>query len=330
MKKRLDENCFAMPDNEEDKWKELYDWLIDNGFRETINPDKDNYLSHWIKRETLTPLMGWNYYVSTYFEPALQELFRGDKEQPGQPGSPISIEGYNAFAKWDVWKAGYVERLGFVDEPTSSEYGCSLFLNSWFARGHAQNPVRVSKFYELVNDERWSGGHVATWDYVEPGTKVLGSSLSFQTVNNGENTIGSLVNLGALLGKTIDAGALRVRFKNYIDSHTGRYEISDDEIYKFLTTNFYHYNTYERPSDLDNVKEALTNHRGVYARIITEVGDSATTSHNSYSDVLVIDYNWLKMSFVYIGPVSGGLGEIKENDIIDGNIKVRFYIVDKD
>lgn len=268
--------------------------------------------------------------MSTYFEPALQELFRGDKEQPGQPGSPISIEGYNAFAKWDVWKAGYVERLGFVDEPTSSEYGCSLFLNSWFARGHAQNPVRVSKFYELVNDERWSGGHVATWDYVEPGTKVLGSSLSFQTVNNGENTIGSLVNLGALLGKTIDAGALRVRFKNYIDSHTGRYEISDDEIYKFLTTNFYHYNTYERPSDLDNVKEALTNHRGVYARIITEVGDSATTSHNSYSDVLVIDYNWLKMSFVYIGPVSGGLGEIKENDIIDGNINVRFYIVDKD
>lgn len=58
MKKRLDENSFAMPDNEEDKWKELYDWLIDNGFRETINPDKDNYLSHWIKRETLTPLMG--------------------------------------------------------------------------------------------------------------------------------------------------------------------------------------------------------------------------------------------------------------------------------
>ena len=171
---------------------------------------------------------------------------------------------------------------------------------------------------------------MATWDYVEPGTKVLGSSLSFQTVNNGENTIGSLVNLGALLGKTIDAGALRVRFKNYIDSHTGRYEISDDEIYKFLTTNFYHYNTYERPSDLDNVKEALTNHRGVYARIIIEVGDSATTSHNSYSDVLVIDYNWLKMSFVYIGPVSGGLGEIKENDIIDGNINVRFYIVDKD
>lgn len=281
------------------------------------------------KRNTDTTY-GWNYYVSTYFEPALQELFRGDKEQPGQPGSPISIEGYNAFAKWDVWKAGYVERLGFVDEPTSSEYGCSLFLNSWFARGHAQNPVRVSKFYELVNDERWSGGHVATWDYVEPGTKVLGSSLSFQTVNNGENTIGSLVNLGALLGKTIDAGALRVRFKNYIDSHTGRYEISDDEIYKFLTTNFYHYNTYERPSDLDNVKEALTNHRGVYARIIIEVGDSATTSHNSYSDVLVIDYNWLKMSFVYIGPVSGGLGEIKENDIIDGNINVRFYIVDKD
>lgn len=132
------------------------------------------------------------------------------------------------------------------------------------------------------------------------------------------------------MGKTIDAKTLLDRYKGYIDIHTGRYEIDDDEIYKFLTTNFYHYNTYERPSDLDNVKEALTNHRGVFARIITEVGDGAGISHNSYNDVLVIDYNWLRMSFVFIDPVSGGLGEIKENEINEGNKKVRFYIVDKD
>lgn len=330
MKKDLDENSLGMPKNEDDKWKWLYDWLIDNGFRETIVPDKENYLSHWIKRDTLTPLMGWNYYVSTYLDPALQELFRGDKEQPGQPGSPISIEGYNAFAKWDVWKAGYVERLGFVDEPAASEYGCSLYLNSWFPRGHAQNPVHVFQFYKLVNDDRWNGGHVATWNYVGMGTKVLGSSLSFQTVNDGENTIGSLVNLGAFLGRNFDITTLLEKFNGYIDPQTGRYEVDDEELYRFLTTNFYHYNTFEGATDLDKVKNALSEHKGILARIITEVWDNAIASRNSYNDVFVVDYNWLKMTFVYIDPISGGLGEIKENDIVEGNENVRFYVVDKD
>jgi len=285
---------------------------------------------HWVRYyEYEYEEYGRHYYNTKYLEPAIVEFFRNREEKTCLLGYPISIDGYNSFARWDLWKGGYVEHLGYVEEPVSSvDYGCSLYLNSWIRRGAAENPVHVFQFYELVNDYRWKGGEVDTWGTISESTRILGSSLAFEVVGTGENTIGSLINLNRRLGYNTLADSLRNSFIDYYDNIEKKYKIDDEALQNYINKTFYLYNVFGN-NGLNSVKEALYKHRAVYVRIVTEIQDTGHPRIHYYGDdYLVIDYHWIKQTFVCINPITRVLYHISETDIIERNINTLFYIVD--
>lgn len=249
--------------------------------------------------------------------------------QCGTSDNPVTIEAYNLFARWDVWPGGYVERLGNVAAPVNSSgvYGCSIFTSSWIRRGAAENPVHVFQFYQLVQDGLWKGGEVSTWGVVSESTKILGSSSSggFETVPAGKETFGSIVNLSRLLGGSGSIGGLEDVFADCLVGN-GKYEVSDFKLYNYIHQHYYFKATYDN-DDLEKVKREITDHNPMLLRVVTREDSSGYLYGNDY---VVVDYNWLRQTFVCVNPVTGRLTSISELEINTGTPKVRFYVVTKD
>lgn len=313
-------------------------WLLNNGFviknlfakvidpitKITISEDKGHL---WVRKEKKSDDKK-NIYSSD-LEPSLREILQNVGQQCGTREQPVSIEAYNTFARWDVWPGGFVERFDYVDVPTTSvDYGCSIFTNSWRPRGAAENPVHVFQFYQLVNDGRWHGGDVSTWGTVSGSTKILGSSTAtgFETTEEGGQTLGSIVNTGRMLGMDSYINSLYDVFSDCFDSDTGKYEISDTRLRRYLQNAFYLYYVYEN-NNMERVKEELLNHRAVLLRIVTReepMGDMYG------DDFVVVDYNWLRQTFVCVNPVDGKLTTVSELELGSGTPKALFYILGKD
>ena len=339
-KKQLKENSIlsetrSIPDGM--TTDEFERWLLNNGFtlkdafHEVRDPQTGELISSdgghlWVRKDKKVDKKK-NFYSSVE-EPSLREILLNVGQQCGTEGSPVSVEAYNTFARWDVWPGGYVERLGFVDEYAASvDYGCSIFTNSWISRGAAENPVHVFQFYKLVEDEKWHGGNVETWGTVSGSTKILGASASygFETSGTGEDTLGSLANLEIMLGRNGSVSGLRNTFHDCLQSD-GSYEVSDLRLSNYIQQNLYLKHAYGNEG-VENVKNDLLNHFAVYVRIVTH----EDASGNLYGeDRIVLDYNWLRQVFVCLDPNTGHLISLSETDIKNNNINVRFYVVSKD
>lgn len=308
-------------------------WLSQNGFTVNHTSEKQDdgtyiYRDIWVRKGGNVFGDLRNFYSSEE-EPSMRQILLNVGQQCGTSNNPVSIEAYNLFARWDVWPGGYVERLGNVGTPVNSAgvYGCSIFTSSWIRRGAAENPVHVFQFYQLVQDGRWEGGEVSTWGVVSKATKVLGSSTSdgFEPVPAGKETFGSLANLSSLLGYSGGIGGMEDTFA---DCHVGngKYEVSDFKLYNYIKQHYYLKYIYAN-DDLDKVKEDINKHKAILLRVVTREDPSGFLYGNDY---VVVDYNWLRQTFVCVNPVTGRLTSVSELEINSGTPKVRFYVVSKD
>lgn len=324
MKKTLDENSFFVTKNTlgDMTENEFLDYLETNGkvcctvgywgwIRNLpINDpgydeeNKENYLTY-----------------SDLINRQLEWIRKGYVNGPGTSKSfPASIETYNRFAKWDVWHGGYVENHGYIGVPSSSEYGCPLFLGSWYSRGSSANPFRVESFYKLQAANNWPGGEVENWGYVDSYKKVLGSSLSFDTVPASERQLGNIYNLSAEIGySTIELRRLREQFKSSYSESLRAYDIDNVTLRNFLNSQFY-------ASSNTNLKKALLARDGIILRIVTREGSINGQKVNYGDDFLIVDYNGLLRTYIYVNPVDLSVGSISADIFSDSSIKIEKFI----
>jgi len=332
-KKQLNGNSIKQsPDLQNIKSVGVLEWWLDkNGFTvrtEREKVDGQTIIKYiWVRKEEVSD-ENKNFHDSEE-EPSLREILLRVGQQCGTREQPVTLDAYNTFARWDVWPGGYVENLGYVSTPLASvDYGCSIFTNSWRGRGTVENPVHVFQFYRLREENRWRGGEVSTWGNVSGSTVILGNSSStgFESVIEGQETIGSLVNVGRVLGRDFSVGSLLNEFRDCYNKDTQTYEVSDLRLRSYMQKYFYLYYVYEN-KDMANVKKALIEHKAVYVRIVTKETNVGDIYGN---DMIILDYNWLRQTFVCVNPLNKRLTAISELELMSGTPKALFYILSKD
>ena len=101
---------------------------------------------------------------------------------------------------------------------------------------------------------------------------------------------------------------------------------SANGLYNYINQHYYLKYIYAN-DDLDKVKEDINKHKAILLRVVTREDPSGFLYGNDY---VVVDYNWLRQTFVCVNPVTGRLTSVSELEINSGTPKVRFYVVSKD
>lgn len=329
MKKELDEKNFSSPPvtiGQAIGDGTFMQYLNNHGWSEGNGAQDSNW--HWIRRHCV--LDDWNYLTFSDLVKVAIDQFRQYYSSNPIPGSSsscgVSIDGYNTFARWDRWEGGYVDSLGYVPAPTSSEiYGASLYKSSsWVAQGGESTPLYEVKFYALQERHLWRGGYVDGWGYVSNDRKILGATTSiwFSRGSMVDRVLTNFVNFNILEdSNTVDMNFLRERFAQYWNSEKQTYEIDDNALKQYLISHYYE-------TTAPNIREGLQKHYCVWLRIVTRV-DTSTGSERRYgNDFVILGYNALMRTYLYIDPVSGGLGSLDAVSIDNGSVPtVKFFFL---
>lgn len=316
--KNLDESSFFITRNAFSGLTtkdDFFTYLRENGFH--YKNVEDGW--QWTRKD----FGAYNYITHTeLIEQQLKWLREEWSRLPGSANVPLSVDGYNRFARWDLWKGGYVDTLGYVPAPASSIYGASVFLGSWYPKGCSTNPVSVEKFYSLVRNGQWRGGYVEGWGEVSAGKKVLGTSHNFGFTNApvSQRVLCNLVNLSTEIADyPLDIPSLKENFKSYWDSSRESYEIDNSTLRGFLNSR------YHIPAET-SIKTALDLHYGVLLREVTRTDykDGITLKYGT--DFLIVEYNPMLNKYAYISPLDNTVGYIDENIITSGLVEIVAYV----
>lgn len=330
MKKSLTENSFRSIDDMSPD--ELKSYLDENGYWDFYDKifiegiEKEGEGVTWIRKhphEFEYNILTHEDLIKLQLSTWLQRM--REEGAPGMKNNPNSVEAYNAFARCDEWRGGYVEGYGYIDVAASSLYGNSLCLgNSWYACGAPQNPIRVAKFYKLSLANRWRGGDVSSWGYVSENTKILGCSTETLTqVGQGEVTLGTLINVNHSLGHgVVTIESMKNRFKDFWDTARNSYQIDDGTLSEYIRQNFYYAQT-------NDIKEGLAQHKTSLLRQVTRTTDDYQGIKKYGYDVMVVDYNGIKHKYECIEPTGPSVTSISEKDIREGKIEIQTHILSK-
>lgn len=320
--KNLDESSFSIQRNVFDGLtteEEFLKYLQANGYQYRDGKTKENW--YWARAYVA------EYNYATHDDLIAEQLAWLRKEWNKIPGGEssngLSIEGYNQFARWDLWKGGYVKDFGFIPEPASSEYGSSIYLGSWYAKGTETNPLTPAKFYQLTQQKMWFGGIVKGWGNVSEEKRVLGASSSgFYFINTPENQV-ALCNIANLLTELgflqTDIEHLKTVFKDFWDASRNSYEIDDKSLRTYL-------NSQLDASPVNDIKEALDLHYGVLLREITRTVEKNGETLRYGTDYLIVDYNPFLHLYSYINPRYLTVGTLDERVISSGSIPTVNFI----
>ena len=278
----------------------------------------------WMRKHCV--LDDWNYLTFKDLTEKALEQFRNYYQNHLIPGSSItcgvSIDGYNNFARWDKWKGGYVQELGYISSPSSSSYGASIYMGSSFIpQGSNDTPLYDCRFYAIQMHNTWSGGYVDGWGYVSPETKILGATISNWFINGSASDM-ALVNLlnfrlfaDSNPAAYSDLSALQQEFAKCWNENTHRYEIDDVELLRYLRTQYQGHQV-----AVSNIRDALTQHRAVFLRIVTRTESSDIGIPKRYgNDYVILYYNALMRTYGYIDSVTGKVAELNAVNVDSAN-----------
>ena len=313
-KKKLDGGSFENEGRWNDAWNGLTHaqrqyvlQMIEEGYDfdpNYYNESDNNKLEGWQWSRKKPDWNGYNYKTRDELIAEQIDAFRAYyssvQAPPGTSSNGISQDGYNMYARWDLWPGGYVQNMGFVAAPTSSmEYGASLLRNnSWIPQGNTDAPLPVVKYYRLDQGGKWKGGHVSGWGYVNEDTHVLGASTSirFTLASHAYDwDIINIVNLSMQISNwPLDIDSVRSEFMKYWDQQTHRFEIDDRTLRKYLNDHFYQATT-------TSIPEALDKHYGVLLRLVTRTVEVNGQELKYGYDVLVLGYNPVLQQYLIFG-----------------------------
>lgn len=285
----------------------------------------------WIRREEKENKQEFEYNYMTKDDliamqlEAFKKYYAQVQPAPGSSsGNGMSEAGYNMYAKWDLWRGGYVDRVGYVAPPTSSMYyGLPLLHNnSWGEQGLSGSPIPEARYYKIDFDNKWHGGHVEGWGYVDKDTHVLGASTSIRFTGPMAYYDGPLVNIVNLSieisAAPLDINAVRGEFMKYWNEDTLTYDIDNITLRDYLDKHFYA--AYAR-----SIPEALEKHYGVMLRVVDRIEEVNAKTLMYGKDFLILGYNPVLQQYVVIDP-NGRLGTLDALKINKGEIKTISYI----
>ena len=285
----------------------------------------------WIRREEKGNKYEFEYNYMTKDDliamqlEAFKKYYTQVQPAPGSSSSyGMSEAGYNMYAKWDLWRGGYVDRVGYVAPPTSSQdYGLPLLNNySWSEQGLSGSPIPEARYYKIDFDNKWHGGHVEGWGYVDKDTHVLGASTSihFSAASvSYDDAYLNIVNLSIEISSApMDLDGIRGDFLKYWNESTQTYDIDNIALKTYLDAHFY-------PAYARSIPEALEKHYGVLLRVVDRIVEQNAQTLMYGKDYLVIGYNPVLQQYVVIEP-SGALGTLDALAIQKGEIKTISYI----
>lgn len=249
---------------------------------------------------------------------AFRNYYNTVQPAPGTQKNGISVEAYNKFAKWDLWKGGYVADHGYVGMPSSSAYGAPLILsNSWVSQGGSGTSLPEYKFYKLQESGTWSGGYIDNWSYVAQNRRILGSStdMGFTPGFQADRELANLANLSRLITDIpAEIYPLRAQFAQYLNVQKDCYEIPDSVLSSYFASKYY-------PALASSIHEALRLRYAVFLRIVT-----ATTNGQTYGDDYVLtSYNPVLQVYQYYDPATNRYGTLDALKIDKGEIPTITY-----
>ena len=301
---------------EENTSQDVYDKLMQLcPFGKSMPDDLEHALIKW------EPLSMDDIFKKVPLTSGLKNFF--NQELGGIPGSsdnPVTIETYNAFARYDEWPGGYVQGYGYVslESSNSTTYGQPMIMGtSWVYKGISEVPVTKGRFYALALNSQWHGGDVDNYGYVGEYQQVLGSTGIEQLVQvySGYGTIGAVVNAGLMLNQSLSQSQVY----DYMNGTT----ISDDGLQQLLQ----HFFPNSSPAMYDDIEDALDDQSVIIARVNNNSYISNIPNHVADGDYNVVDYNPVKHRYVCFDSVSKQIKVIDKDMIDNGTISVRFYII---
>ena len=78
-----------------------------------------------------------------------------------------------------------------------------------------------------------------------------------------------------------------------------------------------------------NIREALSQHRAVFLRVVTRVVSSAGVDKRYGNDYVLLYYNALMRTYGYIDPVSGKVSEIDAVPVDNGNADIIVFACER-
>ncbi len=304
-----------------DKEDEFYKYIEENGVFWDSKCWSDVY-GHkgrnwaWVRSHRIP--VEYNYVTSKQiadelYKKALADAF-GQKMDPNKPVA-LSIDSYNDLVKCDAWEGGYVERLGYVEVAASSLYGNSIYLNSWVACGEQNNPVSLKRFYELSRKGQWRGGYVNKWGYVSHTQHIPGSSLDFESVERGEETVGSVVNALNMIAHGGSADSMKERLSQYYDTVRNEYVVENNDLFKVL----HNYFIVTKLHNYDDVNTALSKHKAVLLRVVDRTESSIGETRKYGKDYLILSSSITKSEYVILDSVGCAISTISYKNLNDEN-----------
>ena len=116
-------------------------------------------------------------------------------------------------------------------------------------------------------------------------------------------------------GPYSDLSALQQEFAQCWDVNTHRYEIDDVELLRYLRTQYQ-----GRQVAVSNIRDALTQHRAVFLRIVTRTESSDIGISKRYgNDYVILYYNALMRTYGYIDSVTGKVAELNAVNVDSAN-----------
>ena len=307
-----------------DKEDEFYKYIKENGSfcdsRKWRDVDEREF-RNWTWKRKHPVETEFNYITSKQiadelYKKALAEAF-GERMDQTKPVA-LPVKDYNELVQDDAWEGGYVETLGYVEVAASSLYGNSVYLSSWVACGEQNNPVALSRFYELSRNGQWRGGYVGDWGYVSNTQHIPGSSLDFESVESGEGIIGCIVNVQNMIVHGGSVESVREKLKPYYNANRNEYVVENNDLFNILNSYFI-VNTLHGYKD---VNEALSNHKVVMLRVNnrTEIVNGETRKYGN--DFIVLASSLIKSEYTLLDTVGCKVATIRYRDLNDDNCVV--------
>jgi|GEM_PF-3290694 hypothetical protein len=309
-------------------------FLKELGYQYSFDKDGSFTLAwKWLRKHCV--LDDWNYLKFEDLSEKAVEQFKEYYSNHAIPGSSITcgvqIDGYNQFARWGKWKGGYVQELGYISAPSSSSYGASIYMGSSFIpQGGNDTPLYECRFYAIQEHNTWQGGYVDGWGYVSPEKKILGATISdwFITGSTSDKALLNLLNFRLFADSNpaaySDLSALQQEFAQCWDANTQSYEIDDVRLLQYLQSQYGSHQV-----AVTNIREALSQHRAVFLRVVTRVVSSAGVDKRYGNDYVLLYYNALMRTYGYIDPVSGKVSEIDAVPVDNGNADIIVFACER-